>query len=441
MSLNSDRAYLSDGITEELIHALAGVENLRVIARSSVIQFKGKPIDIRDAAEQLGVAHILEGSVRSSGDRLRITVRLVSAQRGDELWSQVFDTEETDILAVQSEIASAVVTALRVKLGGDEQFSLTSQADPRAHALYLKGQRLFHGRKELDHAVRFFREAIAIDPRFAQAWTGLSRTWLIMPVYTAVPFPEALDSAETAIKKALTLDPNLADAHATLGSMMTDDWRWAASEPHFVRALELRGGDATTHQWYGEMLFRVGRIDEAIERMKAAEQLNPLQSAIPMVLGWAYLASDRREDALIAFREAVALDPRDVQAHIGIGYSLLAVERYTEAIHAFEKAVELTDGQRSTRAHLARAYALAGRQSEATTILEELRTQARSGSGSAWAVAVVAVSLGLEDEALRWLEEGYRRREIGIGYLKMSEAFKPLRSNPRFVELLRKIGL
>ncbi len=441
MSPKSDGEHLSDGLTEELISALAGIDRLRVIARTSVFHYKGKPVDVREAGTKLGVVHILEGSVRSSGGRLRVVVRLVDAKRGHEVWSQVFDRSDNDLFAVQAEIARSVASALRVELAPIEQASLTGKSNPDAHALYLKGRRLFHQRTELAQAVTYFREAIAIEPDFTRAWNGLARTWLIMPVYSAIPFPQARDSAEAAIGKALALDPNLADAHATRGSMLADAWHWADSEPHFVRALELNGGDATSHQWYGEFLLRTGRLDEAIARLRFAEQLDPLLSVIPMNLGWAFLASDRDQEALASFRDAIALDPRDVQAHVGIGYVLVKLRRFSEAMPAFETAVALTNGQRSTRSHLARAYALAGMRPVAMNMFNDMKVEAERGAGSAFGVALVAVSLGLEDEAFRWLELGYQRREIGMGFLKTSEGFKPLRSDPRFRRLLGKIGL
>ncbi len=441
MSPNSDHEYLSDGITEELIHALAGVERLRVVARSSAFQFKDKQIDVREAGAKLGVAHILEGSVRSSEGRLRIVVRLADAKQGFEVWSQVFDRTDKDVLAIQSDIARAVIAALRVQLGPGEQAAFSRESDPDAYALYLKGQHLFNQRTDLGQAIRYFRASIAIDSTFARAWNGLGRTWLVMPVYTAVTLPQALDSAAAAVGKALSLDPDLADAHATRGSMMADEWRWAESEPHFIRAIEINGGDATAHQWYGEMLVRTGRLTEAIEQLKVAEQLDPLASVIPTNLGWAYLSAGREEEALATFRAAIDFNPRHVQGHVGVGNVLLERRRFSEAITALEKAVELANGQRSTRAHLARGYAIAGRRSDAMRIFAELKGDVERGGGSPWGVALVAMSLGLEDEALRWLELGYERRELGIGYLKTSHAFKALRSDERFTGLLKRMGL
>jgi serine/threonine-protein kinase len=262
-----------------------------------------------------------------------------------------------------------------------------------------------------------------------------------MPVYSDVPFPQALDSAERAIETALSLDPNHAAAHATLGSMRADDWRWAESEPHFVRALQLNDGDATTHQWYGEMLLRTGRLPEAIEQLKAAEQRDPLTSVIPTNLGWMYLESGRYDEALSAFRSAIEFDPRHVQAHVGIGYALLDRGRFDEAIQALEKAAVLANGQRLTRAHLARGYALAGRKPDAEKVYDELKLEASRKNGSAWGAALVALALGRKDEALDWLERGYERREIAMGYLKTSQSFKPLRSDHRFIGLLKKMGL
>ena len=440
MSADADLGYLSDGITEELIYALAGVEQLHVVARSSVFGMKNKGMDVRQAGAMLGVSHILEGSVRSERGRLRITVRLADTEKGYEVWSQVYDRPDRDMLAVQAEISKAVVAALRVQLAPGEGAAI-SASDPDAYRLYLKGQHLFNQRSGLDQAVKYFKAAIAIDPEFARAWTGLGKTWLIMPVYSDVPFPVALDSAKAAIGKGLSLDPELGEAHAAFASMSADDWKWRDAESHFTRALQANGGDAITHQWYGEMLLRTGRVAEAVDHLKAARRLDPLNSVIPMNLGWANLASGRVGDASAAFREALELNPLDVQAHVGSGYVLLEVRRFNEAIGALQKAVELVDGERGTRAHLARGYALAGRRSEALKILDELRTEAASGGGSAWGVALVAAAAGKNDEAFRWLENSLQRREVGISYLKTSHAFKGLRSDERFTSLLRRMGL
>ncbi len=441
LSPAADHEYLSDGITEELIHALAGIENLLVVARSSAFQFKGHDIDVREAGAKLGVGHVLEGSVRRTGDRLRITVRLAEANQGFEVWSQVFDRSADDILAIQSEIAGAVVNALRIRLDPREPPRFASRTNRDAYTLYLKGRHLFNQRTDLQQAITYFRESIAIDASFAPAWTGLGKTWLVMPAHAGTALPQALDSAKAFITKALELDSTLAEAHSALGSMAADDWRWSESEPHFKRALQLDGGDPTTHQWYGEMLLRTGRYDESISELEAARKLDPLTSIIPANLGFALHAAGRQEEAIDAFREAIDFNPRNAQAHVGLGATLIELGRFGEAIVELEKAVELAEGRRSTRAHLARGYALAGRQGDATRIFAELKRDALAGSESPWAVAVVAVSLGQNDEALRWLELAYERRDIAISYLKTSRVFKGMRTDPRFVGLLKRMGL
>ncbi|MGK2961468.1 MAG: tetratricopeptide repeat protein, partial [Gemmatimonadaceae bacterium] len=422
-------------------HALGRIESLRVVARSSAFQFKGQDIDVREAGARLGVDHVLEGSVRRSGDSLRITVRLAEASQGFEVWSQVFDRSADDVLAIQSEISRAVVNALRIQLDPRDPPRFARSTNPDAYALYLNGRHLFNPRTDLQQAIKYFRESIAMDPGFAPAWTGLGKTWLVMPSHEGTALPRALDSAEASIKKALELDSTLAEAHSALGSMAADDWRWSESEPHFKRALKLNSGDATTHQWYGEMLIRTGRYDESISEMEAAQKLDPLTSVIPATLGFILHAAGRHEEAIEAFREAIDFNPRLARARVGLGTTLIQLGRFGEGIPELEKAVELAEGKGSTRAHLARGYALTGRRREAERLFAQLKRDALEGTESPFAVALVAVSLGQNDEAFHWLELAYQQRDISISYLKTSQAFKGLRSDPQFVALLRKMGL
>ena len=441
MSPAADHEYLSDGITEELIHALGSVEKLRVVARSSAFQFKGKEVDVREAGARLGVAHILEGSVRSSGDRLRITVRLADAKQGYEIWSQVFDRKADDVLAIQSEIAGAVVRSLRIQLDANQPARVTRGLNADAYELYLKGRHLFNQRTDLDQAIQYFRASLAKDSAFAPAWTGLGKSWLVLPVYSQVTTVQARDSAEPAIRKALALDSTLAEAHAALGSLLADNWRWAESEPHFRRALTLNLGDPITRQWYGEMLVNTGRFTEGIAQLTVAQQLDPLTGVIPSNLGWALHSAGRQQEAIAAFRTAIDFNPRFAYAHVGMGSSLVELGRFAEAVTAYEEAVRITKGQLNTRAYLARGYAVVGRRPEAEKIFSEIKKSVEDGRGSAYSAAMVALSLGLEDQAVRWLELGYQRREISMVHVKISPIFKTIRSNARVVALLKNMGL
>jgi serine/threonine-protein kinase len=446
MSPSPDRDYIGDGIADELIHALTRVPNLRVVSRTSSFQYKGVNVDVREVGAKLGVASVLEGSVRSAGDRLRVTVQLIDARNGYELWSEAFDRSMKDIFDVQEEISRAVVDKLRITNPGGcgGRLAKRSTDDPEAYALYLKGRQLWNQRRQLPQAIKYFQQAIARDSSFALGYLGLGQAWINLPFYSNYPLAPAQDSARAAILKSLALDSTLAEAYASLGSMAADSWRWKEAEPYFHHALALTGGggDATTRQWYGEMLLKTGRLDEAVREFRVAHKLNPLSAVITSNLGWALYSAGHYEEAIAAFKSAIELDSSFAHPLDGLASVYLEQQRYKEAIAQFERADALMYGGQGTRAYLGRGYALGGRQPEAEAVLAQLEKEASSSptSGSPWGVALIAVSLGRNDEAMKWLERAYQVRDFALAYLKVDPAFKPLSSDPRFAQLLAKMG-
>jgi serine/threonine-protein kinase len=441
MSPSPERDYIGDGITDELIHALSRVERLRVVSRTSSFQFKGKNVDVRDVGNRLGVSNVLEGSVRSAGDKLRVTVQLIDARNGYELWSEAFDRSMNDIVKVQEEIARAVVEKLRIRVPGAMSRLLErSPTDPEAYALYLKGRHLWNERRDLPESIKYFEQAIARDSTFALAYLGLGQAWINLPFYTDYPLVQSQEKARAAILKALALDGTLADAYGSLGAMAADNWQWKEAESYFRRAIELSGGDATTRQWYGEMLMKVGRIDDGIRQLRIAQRLNPLSPIITSTVGWALYSAGRQAEAVAAFQSAARLHPEFAHTYEGLGSAYIEQGRFEEAIAQFQKGADLLSGRQSSRAYLARAYALGGRRREAEAMLGQLEKDANEKSGSPWDVALVAMSLGRKEQVMPWLERAYEVRDFPLAFINIDPAFKELRSDPRFVRLLKRMG-
>jgi serine/threonine-protein kinase len=315
-----------------------------------------------------------------------------------------------------------------------------STTDQQAYALYLKGRHLWNERRELPQAIKYFEQAIARDSAFALAYLGLGQAWINLPFYADYPLVRAQERARAAILKALALDSTLADAYGSLGAMAADNWKWKEAESYFRRATELTGGDATTRQWYGEMLMKVGRLDDGIRELRVAQRLNPLSAVIVSNLGWALYSAGRQEEAVSTFRSAAELNPTFAHSYEGLGSSYLEQGRFPEAIAQFQKATDLLDGGQSTRAYLARGYALGGRRREAEAMLAKFEKEASERSGSPWSVALVAISLSRKEDAIRWLDRAYDVRDIPMAYLNIDPAFRGLRSDPRFLRLLKKMG-
>jgi len=446
MSSEQENEYFSDGLTEELINALTKVEGLRVVAWSSAFQLKGKTRDIRRIAEQLGVRAVLEGSVRRTLDRLRITAQLVDTADGHYLWSETYERALKDVFAVQDEISSAIVGALRIKLTGPQGRSLITHytENLQAYHLYLKGRFYWNKRTEEDFykSLGFFEQAIEIDPNYAPAYAGMADSYIMLGEYGSVPALSIMRKARTRAARALEIDPRLAEAHVSLGAVAGRyEWNWAESELHFRRALELNPSYPTAHHWYGyDYLAPQGRLNEAIAELERAHHLDPLSLIITTCLGTLYDIAREYEHARTFYERVFELEPGFVRAHLSCGRSYLHQGMCREAITTFEKARELMPNSPVPLALLAHAYNVSGATAEADRLRQALDRCARTCCVSSYLMARAQLDFD-NDRALDLLERALEERDPRMVHINVSPIFDCLRQDERFAALIGRMGL
>ncbi len=439
--------YIADGLTEELISHLSRLSGLRVIARTSVMQYRGTDKSAAVIGRELGVGTILEGSARKVADRVRVTVRLVDAPTEEELWSQGYEAELADVIGVQREIAEQVALALQVRIQTGEQHRLARQRvdDPEAYELYLQGRYFLNkGNGEgLKRSEQLFLQALDRDPTYARAWAGLADAYGLFGWYLSVPPEDGYPRARAAAERALELDPGLAEAHATLAATLSNYyWEWEAAERHYRRALELDPNYAAAHQWYAEHLHRLGRVDEALEEAKQARELDPLAPAIERTLADVLYHARRYDEAIAQYHKVRDLYPSytSVYSHLALAY--LAAGRPEEALAAWQELNRHAPGDLGVMAMVGYGYAASGQPAAARAMLERVNERARTEYGSPFHSAALHAVLGDKDRAFELLEQAYERRDILMTYLKMDAVvFAPLRSDPRFGVLLEKVGM
>ena len=443
---DSTNDYLSDGLTEELLNALAAVRGLRVAARTSSFQFRSRGADVKDIGRRLDVSAVVEGSVRASGNRLRITAQLIDARTGYHLWSHEFDRPMEDVFALQGDVAHAVTTALRARLAQPigEAVLRASTSSGAAHDLYLRGRFEWNKRTEpaMLAAKAAFERAIAIDPHYALAYAGLSDAWQLLPLYGHVPTNEGLANAKTAALRAVALDSSLAEAHTSLAVMYLEyDHDRAAAEREYRRAIEINPGYATAHHWYALFLVAGGRFAEATAEVEVARRLDPLSRIINAAAGTVRLFARDYESAIAEFRAILVLEPTWATGQGLLGRAQAAAGRFDEAIPTLERAVSLSNRQPSHVALLAHALALAGRRNEANALLRELE-EARPGSFAPPVdLAAVYVALGRPGEAFKILNRGVDERDEEMMYMKVDPRYDAVRADPRFARLLARLDL
>jgi TolB-like protein/DNA-binding winged helix-turn-helix (wHTH) protein/Tfp pilus assembly protein PilF len=445
-NLSGDQAqeYFADGMTDELITELGKIGALRVISRTSVMQYKGTRTPLSDIAHKLNVEAVLEGTVLRSGNRVRITAQLVGTAPEKHLWAESYERDLTDILTLQRNVARDVAREIRVKLSPREQLTLGAArpVNPEAHIAYLKG--LFFLNKlspdDLHRSVEFFDQAIALDPTYAQAYEGLSVTHTYLGIFGLIPSREAFPAAKTAALKALELDSTLADAYAVLGQVSKQYERdWAEAERMYRLALDLNPAGWLARGWYAGLLSSTGRFDEAIKLDTQARALDPISVNSGTFLGRDLYRARRYDEAIKACQEALELDPRHVVALWFLAQSLEQKHQFPEAIARLQTATSLSDGP-PYRAHLANAYALTGNRAKALKILEELTARSNERYVVPLDIALIYTGLGDRDSAFQWLEKAYQERAARITELAEPH-FDSLRSDPRFADLMRRIGL
>ena len=438
--------YLSDGITDELISALTKVQGLRVASRTSVFALKGRPQDVRATGALLGVSAVLEGTVRQAGGRLRVTARLTATDDGRHLWSERYDRKPGDVFAIQDDISHTIVSTLRASFLADlaEPAAKVHTANLEAYALYLKGRfswnrRTWEGATE---AIGYFEQALALDPRYAQAYAGLSDSYALQVDYRSVPPREGFERAKTYARRALELDPTLAEANTSLGWVLfIYDWDWDGAAAAFRRSIELDPGYATAHQWYAFVVMTQRSIDQALVEGHTALELDSASVSIRRSLGWLYYYANRYDDALRHLRRAIAMDPTSEENYRMLGLVCAQLGAHDEAERALNQAVALSPESAYAIAGLGYLHAVSGNRAGAEAVLRQLETRRQKGYVSPVAFCKVYAGLGDADHAFEWLERAYEDRRGWLAYLKVEPVLDRLRTDPRFTELVRRMRL
>jgi TolB-like protein/DNA-binding winged helix-turn-helix (wHTH) protein/Tfp pilus assembly protein PilF len=447
-NLSGDPAqnYFADGMTDELITDLAQIRALRVISRTSVMAYKGARKPLPEIARELNVEAIVEGTVQRSGDRVRITAQLIDASTDKHLWSQSYEGEFRDALALQNRVASAIADQIRINLTPQEQAALKTGkiVNPQAYESYLKGRYFWNKRTPdgLRTALAYFNQAIEEDPKYAESYSGLADTYALMGdwQYAVMTPKEAFPKAKDAALKAIELDPALGAAHTSLAYVLDGfDWDFQLGGKEFERGVELSPGYATAHHWYAWHLALVGRNQDAIEEMKKAQSLDPLSLIINADMAELLVIAGAYDEAIKQSRKTMEMDPNFALVHNQLGQAYLGKHMNAEAVAELQTAVRLSGGSPICTANLARAYILSGNKSEALKLLDDLKQRSQPGHSNAAETAMVYASLGDAGEAMKWLEKGYEER-FNPGVL-LRPSFDPIRSDPRFQELLHRIGL
>jgi TolB-like protein len=446
LSPEKDQEYFCDGMAEELINVMTHIPGLKVVARTSAFSFKGKEDDIREIGDKLDVKTILEGSVRKSGNQLRISTQLIDVRNGYHLWSQNYDRELKDVFAIQDEIATAIVDALKTKLlpADKKQTEKKQTVNTEAYELYLKG--LFYWNKRtadaLQKSIDYFDQAIVLDPSYSQAYAGLASAYVVFPEYSGLLPRDFIGKAMIAAQKASELDPALAEPHAVLGLIKSQfEYDMPGAEAEFIHALELNPGYPTTHHWYSNYLRDMGRLDQSLDELQQAQELDPFSLIIIYNIGINLWLLQQFDQAKAQCEKIIELDPDFPLAYIGLAVICEEEGKFDEAIAMHMKARKMMTGSPAYLSDLGRLYIKTGREKDAMKILDELLHFSKQGYQASYQIASLYFSLGDRGKTFEWLEKSYEDRESWIPGLKISSSWDSLRPDPRFITLLRKTGL
>ncbi|MGH7520684.1 MAG: protein kinase domain-containing protein [Gemmatimonadales bacterium] len=445
-SPDAENEYLSDGITDDLIDALAKISGLRVSSRTSVFALKGKPLDVRAVGALLGASVVLEGTVRKSGDRLRIAAQLTSTDDGRLLWSQRYDRKLVDVFTIQDEIAGTIVSTLRATMFADlsEHVPRRYTENIQAYGLYLKGRYAWGKRTKegVEEAVRFFEQAIAADPNYAPAYAGLADSYALDVDYRAIPVADSYGRAKEYARKALALDETVPSAHASLAwALFIYDWEWEGAEREFRRAIELNPRYASAHQWFAFLLCSRGQHDAALLEAHTSLELDPASVSVRRAVGWNYHYARRYETAHDHLTRAIEMDPTAVETYRILAQNFAMQGRLEEAERLFRETLLLPTAGAYTKAGLGWVLGRAGKRAEAERLLAELEASARQGYVSPVPFSMLHIGLGNVDRALDWAERAYDERRGWLAYFKVNPLLDPLRDEPRFNALLAKMRL
>jgi TolB-like protein/Tfp pilus assembly protein PilF len=446
-SPNRDQEYFCDGMTEELINALTKVRDLHVSAWTSTLHLRGKTHDILEISQQLKVGAVVAGSVRKAGDRLRITVQLIGTADGCYLWSEIYDRELKDVFLVQEEISQAIVTKLKVQIAGGQSKNLVRRYTESfaAYNFYLKGRYHWNQRSErsLKSAIDYFEQAIALDPQYAPAYSGLADSYSLLGNYGVLPAKKVKAKAMTAALKAVEIDPMLAEAHTALGHMKaTYCWDWPGAREEYQTAISLNPAYATAHHWHAiTYLAPLGMLEAAFAEIEKAEELDPVSVSIKRDLAVICYYSRRYEEAAEHCQGAIELDRNFHGAYWALGLAYEGLSLYAESIAAFQKGLSLAPDTPRLLGSLGHAYAAWGKHVEAHEVLDRLKQLSVVNYVSPFDFALVHLGLGNLDSSIEWLEVAYKSRSYELVSSRVDPKFDSIRSDIRFSKLLKPLGL
>jgi TolB-like protein/Flp pilus assembly protein TadD len=437
--------YLSDGVTESIMNNLTQLPNLRVSPRSTVFRYKGKETEALAIGKELGVRAVLTGRLLQRGDSLTISTELLDVRDNKQVWGERYERKLADALALQQEISREITDRLRLKLSGEEQKQLTKRdtANPEAYQFYLKGRYYWNKRttENLKKAIEQFQQAADRDPNYALAYVGLADCYSLLEIYAGTPASDTYLKAKAFAQRALQLDGSLAEAHTSLAFADTSLWQWEEAEAEFKRAIKLDPNYPTAHQWYSTFLRDMGRLDESLAESKRAQQLDPLSLIIGQNLAMAYLSLGDVSSSIEQSKRGIDLDLAFPRGHWALGLAYLKQGRHSEAIAELQKAVDLSGGEREMLSHLGYGYAISGKGSAALAILKEVQGEYQKHEALGQDVAAIYAGLGDKDQAFAWLEKDFETRSGQLARVRWEPPFESLRGDPRFADLLRRVGL
>jgi eukaryotic-like serine/threonine-protein kinase len=442
---NQEVEYLSDGMTETLIKSLSNLPNLNVKPRSSVFRYKGKETSLQTIAKELNVQAILNGRIIERGGQLLLSLELVDVSKDSVIWSERYERKPSDLVSLQNEIARDVSTKLKAKLSGVEETKVTRTGtiDAEAYQAYLKGRYYWNRRTatNLRKAIEQFKIATDKDPNYALAFVGLGDCYAVLAEYAGIPSSETVPQAKAYAQRALSLDSQLAEAHATMGIVSVQSWEWETAEKEYKRAIEINPGYATVYHWYSILLKDLGRNNEAAAAINRAHELDPLSSIISVNLAELYQLQNNHDASIETSQKIIELDPAFPAAYESIGISYVMKGQVDKAISAVEKAAEITQRAGVTLNSLGYVYAIVGKRNEALAVIKELEDKYARREAIGQDIATVYVALGEKDKAFEWLEKDFQARNGKLAATRWYFPFTPLRDDPRYRDMLKRMNL